>query len=108
VSDSGNEPSNARHTAGVELMFVFMLPALMIVGAIAAMAATDYWWLMGVAFAGALIATALVAITIFNYTGDETEITSVELELLRSAADTAVEPQRPRPRRRHHRLAFHH
>jgi uncharacterized membrane protein YraQ (UPF0718 family) len=108
VSDLGNEPSNARHTAGVELMFIFMLPALMIVVAIAAMAATGYWWLMGVVFLGALIVTGLIALTIFNYTGDETEITAVEFELSRSASDRERELTRPQPRRRHHRLALHH
>jgi hypothetical protein len=107
VSDSGIEPRTTRHTAGVEMMFVFMLPALMIVGSIAAMAATGYWWLMGVAFAGALIATGLVAVTIFHYTDDPTEVTAVDLELSGQPDAYDPQPRSVRPRR-HHRLALHH
>jgi hypothetical protein len=107
MSDSGTEPTSpSRAGSGVELMFIFTLPALMIVGAIAAMAATGYWWLMGVAFVGALIATALVATTIFHYTGDADE-TSSSIPATRATPAPAA-PVETTPRRRHHRLAWHH
>ncbi len=106
MSDTGTEPTRHGPATGAELMFVFILPALMIVGSIAAMAHTGYWWLMGVAFAGALIATGLVALTIFHYTDDGPEATPAGSS--KQTMNKPTTPKRPARRHRHHRLALHH
>ncbi|MBO0769781.1 MAG: hypothetical protein J2O48_13950 [Solirubrobacterales bacterium] len=101
------EPEFDTSRGGMALLAVFIVPALVIVAGVVFMAKTDAWWAVGVMFAGVLLLTGAVGVTVVEYTSREPQVVGPEAEEEAQAEQRDTAPK-PRPVRHRHRIAFHH